>query len=951
MVEVFTIGGGEYIVNTFNAVAAWTGGGGYRSLLRVVMVLGLIYSLLCVAFTMNVRVWMNWFIGSTLIYMCLMVPTVSVKVTDRINPSLAPATVANVPLGLGVIASFTSQVGDWLTRTAETVFTMPSQLNYSTNGMVYGARLFDATRNFEIRDAEFATNLSAHFKNCVFGDIMLGQKSMTDLANAKDLWTAMGPGSVARSQPWVSRNGASVTSDIITCNNAYNLLSEQWTPMIAAHTPIWSKQAFPKLSTAVASAKLRADVPIVNQAFTASSANYEAVMRQNTAINAFMQARDGMAGGPGAASIDTFATTRADIQARNTYNSIAQQAMSWVPILNIVLTVVFYAMFPVIFPLFLMPQTGVGALKGYLTGFFYLASWGPLYVILHMICMTRATSAAQGAAEGGMSLGTFAGIGAVNAETATIAGFMLMSVPFLAAGLAKGAMSISGQATSVLNPAQNAAEAAAAEQTTGNYSYGNTSFANSTSNMRQSNNWQDTPMFSSGAAGSSFRFDNGATASSYGNGHTVTDTNGAISRFESTPTLNAGFLSDMKTTKSAYDRSAESDEASAAALTTYSQTGRWATGTSAEQIRGWETGSTWQHTASVDQSVRNSQGTSTGLEDQSAITQSRRLTDGNNRSAETIDTVRGTIGASIGGGGGRRANPAPDGAGASTPTTGRGGLLGRAIGALPSIGGEVSKTGIQGDRLSHNADQSRGTDDRNSTTQSVRDDTTVANGASIGDTDTNRSGTFARGSTSRTSSLSREEALARAHSFEERARQSREKAQQLSQDISYAETHSMQMSTNLSAELGDWYARETQKAGGLDAPGLHEVGLTGHRRQVRDTLIAKFLSERQEGMFNEVQSQLHLNDPHELSGPALAGAGAIEKMYKPGGLIDAGGPVRSSAPVGAAEVIEAGSGKVQDARNLATAQRSSTVMAAQPVKAEIDEKLGKGFFVDPSLRK
>ncbi|MCP6177647.1 conjugal transfer protein TraG N-terminal domain-containing protein, partial [Klebsiella pneumoniae] len=92
-----------------------------------------------------------------------------------------------------------------------------------------------------------------------------------------------------------------------------------------------------------------------------------AVMRQNTAINAFMQARDGMAGGPGAASIDTFATTRADIQARNTYNSIAQQAMSWVPILNIVLTVVFYAMFPVIFPLFLMPQTGVGALKGYLT--------------------------------------------------------------------------------------------------------------------------------------------------------------------------------------------------------------------------------------------------------------------------------------------------------------------------------------------------------------------------------------------------------------------------------------------------------------------------------------------------------------------------------------------------------------------------------------------------------
>ena len=66
--------------------------------------------------------------------------------------------------------------------------------------------------------------------------------------------------------------------------------------------------------------------------------------------------------------------------------------MAWVPILNIVLTVVFFAMFPVIFPLFLMPQTGVSSLKGYGMGFFYLAAWGPLYVILHMICMTRAVA-------------------------------------------------------------------------------------------------------------------------------------------------------------------------------------------------------------------------------------------------------------------------------------------------------------------------------------------------------------------------------------------------------------------------------------------------------------------------------------------------------------------------------------------------------------------------------
>ena len=541
MLEVFTVGGGEYLVNTFNAVAAWAGGGGYRSLLRVVMVMGLIYSLLVVAFTLNFREWMNWFLQATGIYLCLMVPTIDVKVTDRINPSLAPATVANVPLGLGVLASFTTQIGDWLTRTAETVFVMPGELNYTTNGMVYGARLFDATRNFVIRDAEFSTNLESHFKNCLFGDVMLYQKSLTNLAKATDLWAAVGPGSEARSQEWLERQGdGTVQNFIVTCRQAYDTLNGQWAGMIEANAEPWAKEVYPKLSNAVAAAKLKHDVPIVNQAFTGSGNDFTGVMRQNTAINAFMQARNSMAGGSGAASIDTFAQTRADIQARNTYNSIAQQAMAWVPILNIVLTVVFFAMFPVIFPLFLLPQTGLSTLKGYAMGFFYLASWGPLYVILHMICMTRAESAANGVAGGGMSLGSYAGIGAVNGETATIAGFMLMSIPFLAAGLARGAMSIAGQATSMLAPAQNAAEAAALEQTTGNYSYGNVSWANSTSNMRQADQWSTAPSFMGGAASVGWRQDNGELINGFGNGQEVFDTGGAISRLSFTPWATSG---------------------------------------------------------------------------------------------------------------------------------------------------------------------------------------------------------------------------------------------------------------------------------------------------------------------------------------------------------------------------------------------------------------------------
>ena len=602
MLEVYTVGGGEYLVNTFNAVAAWAGGGGYRSLLRVVMVMGLIYSLLVVAFTLNFRAWLNWFLQATGIYLCLMVPTIDVKVTDRLNPSLSPATVSNVPLGLGVLASFTTQIGDWLTRTAETVFVMPGELNYTTNGMVYGARLFDATRNFTIRDAEFSTNLENHFKNCLFGDVMLYQKSLTNLAKAPDLWAAIGPGSEARSQEWLERQGdGTVQNFIVTCRQAYDTLNGQWSSMIEANAEPWAKEVYPKLSNAVAAAKLKHDVPIVNAAFTGSGDDFTGVMRQNTAINAFMQARNSMAGGSGAASIDTFAQTRADIQARNTYNSIAQQAMAWVPILNIVLTVVFFAMFPVIFPLFLLPQTGLSTLKGYAMGFFYLASWGPLYVILHMICMTRAETASNGVASGGMSLGSYAGIGAVNGETATIAGFMLMSIPFLAGGLARGAMSIAGQATSMLAPAQNAAEAAALEQTTGNYSYGNVSWANSTSNMRQADQWQTAPSFMGGAASVGWRQENGALINGFGNGQDVFDTSGAISRLSFTPTATSGTVAEWRQMASEAHRQSQAYDNAAQEMLTWTKTDRSAYGTSSEQSSGWDSSSGRSANTSIEQ--------------------------------------------------------------------------------------------------------------------------------------------------------------------------------------------------------------------------------------------------------------------------------------------------------------------------------------------------------------
>jgi hypothetical protein len=528
MLEVFTIGGGEYVVNVFNAVAAWSGGGGFRSLLQVVMVMGLAYALLVVAFTLDWRAWLHWFLQATMIYMMLLVPTVTVKVTDRINPGLAPATVANVPLGLGVMASFTSQTGDWMTRTAETVFVMPDALKLSTNGMVYGARLLEKAQTFEITDAEFRANLDEHYKQCVFYDVLLGFKSMNTLIRSTDLWTDIGPGSPARAQRWITRDagGTSTTSDVITCQDAYTRLGAQINPAVDASAGELARQAYPNLAQAAALAKLKADLPAAADQLHGTTAtdaiNY---LKQVSLVDAFRQARESFSD----ADWDAYAAQRADAQARNTYTSIAQQAMTWVPLLNIVLTVVFYAMFPVIFPLFLFPGTGVRTLRGYASGFFYLAAWGPLYVVLHMFVMNRAASSMSAVAPVAPTLLVADGIQSVNNDIATIAGFLLMSVPFIAAGMARGALAIAGQATTMLAPAQNAAEGAAVERTTGNYAYGNVSFANSTSNMVQANKWDNTPSFATGYPTSTFTGADGVSTRGFSDGSTAWDSRGGMS--------------------------------------------------------------------------------------------------------------------------------------------------------------------------------------------------------------------------------------------------------------------------------------------------------------------------------------------------------------------------------------------------------------------------------------
>jgi len=890
-VEVYTIGGGEYIVNVFNAVAAWTGQGGYKSLLQVVLVMGFIMSCLVLAFNSDWRAWINWFLQGTLMYMCLMVPRVDVQVVDRINPSLAPSYVANVPLGLGLVASFTSQVGDYLTREAEIVFGMPDDMRYASNGMVYGARLIEASQGMRLNNPEFATNLDEHIRNCVFYDVLLGHKSMSALANNGDVWTFMGPGSPARAQKYITDTGGATTTEIITCQAAYQRLSAAWAE--AQSRASWGLgHNLYKGTDAIVQAKLYADLGSAYSYLTGVAQDGSTTLKQTLLLNAFNQSMHTMSATGGGSAVDVYAQTRAEIQTKNTYNSIGQAAEKWVPLLQIVLTVIFYALFPVLFPLFLLPSGGVTALKGYITGFFYLAAWGPLFAILHMMLMFKGVHDLSGAA-GMPEHGNFPTLISANSisdaasDIGLLAGYMMASIPFLAGGIARGAMAISSNATSFLAPSQNAAEVAANEASTGNIALGNSSFDNQNINNRQANNWSDLASYSSGASVFNNRGNDGYTTHSYP-GAEVGDASGAISRLAVTPNLTQDLASTFTTQASTAKTRAETLSNTASSSLSEANT------------QGSELRTALAHTVANNSELGadTRQSITTGLSAQQNLSQRLQDTAGLSRSeADSRATslyLTGEARASYG-----------------TPL---GGIVGSSVGGSVTGGAK---------RDSSHTTSTTGREDYAKADEIVA---SVAKSANFND----QRDSFARaikstGDSSITSKAdSATASYTRASSASQEARQSYEQSQRYEQSAALRRGNSLSVTTADSQEFANFANAEIreQRAGG-HTPAWRgpttELAVTPRQLAEQSTLVQKFVAVKEAQIASGVEPSLVAPSSGTIVAPSR---NSQSRIHPPLSVVGSGGLPPASGP---------GGGSLDDARASVTRDVAGAGRELSPV--------------------
>ena len=489
MYELFTLGGGPYLVDLLNAVAAITSGGAYITLAQLAGAAGVAWILFRTAFGGSWRDNAKWILLFVAIWGAMIVPKATVRVVDRLDPALAPAVVANVPVGLALFASITSQVGDGLTRLTEQAFTLPNDLVYRRHGLIFGARLAATATRLEVTDAVFARNLRNFTRQCVFHALLLGHISADDLRESTDVWGLVtGGGSpsagasparmfeFATRQPAGATGATPVDKDIVTCRDGAARLNAAWNAEINRAGTLFGRRIFPDART---QALARAALPAAHDFLIGASRSAAEILRQQMVLNAVHDAGEQWAAEAGnAAALQTYTEARAEAQTAAAYRAIGRQAETWVPLLRIVFECLYVGAFPLAVLLMLTPA-GMTIFRSYITGLVWLQSWGPLYAILHRISMGEAAERMQAAAlmpngDVGISLVAQAGIRAVAADVAVMSGYLSMSVPFLAAALAYGLSKATVLATSVLAVGQDAATSAAHEGTTGNLSLANT---------------------------------------------------------------------------------------------------------------------------------------------------------------------------------------------------------------------------------------------------------------------------------------------------------------------------------------------------------------------------------------------------------------------------------------------------------------------------------------------
>ncbi|EJH1760583.1 conjugal transfer mating pair stabilization protein TraG [Escherichia coli] len=525
---IYTVAGGAWFQDTLNGVAAFFDSRAGDALLAMATAMSVVVGVVTYIRTRNLLELVKWAGFYVLVASVLIGVKHKVQIIDLSEPA-AIYQVDNVPAGLAVPASLITRIGAGMAQTYDMIFARPDALTYSKTGMLFGAQLAASATDFRFSDSEIQRMFSDYVHNCVVGDMMLNHKySIGDLMNATN------PYELIFRQPSPLRGLYDKNRNFLTCEQASQKLNID-SGEISGNNPditVFWQQALNRLhgftnqvfgpTNGTSTALFTEMLGDSYRYFHGTSMSSTEIIRKNVVMNGLRSGLESFAAENGdTAGLVNTATQTSMAKMRLSQATSASITANTLPVMHSVLFGMTLALFPVLIVLAVVSSLSWAILKGYVYTIAYLQMWPILFSILNHAMNFYLQGKLSGTP---VTLATFDQVQNTYSDIGTTAGWLALSIPFIAWGMVKGLGQVVSQAGNYLGQTmQSASTQSSSQAVDGNWSFNNMQTDNVTGFKWDTN-------YSHRDGHMTTQMDSGATKTLTASGQSVYNTTEAISK-------------------------------------------------------------------------------------------------------------------------------------------------------------------------------------------------------------------------------------------------------------------------------------------------------------------------------------------------------------------------------------------------------------------------------------
>lgn len=479
-------------------------------------------------------IFVKWMATYVFVFSVLLGTSLNVVLINTSDPSSSPKQVDSVPTGVALPAHIITSIAHSFLTQFETAFALPRELQYGQTGMLFAANLFRLSLGARLNDTVLLEKMERFWQNCVVPDMLINYKySAEDLLNSPDVWGLMTSAPSKIRGVFLPQTGTNPPA-FKTCAEAAPLLTDELDNYVKARAPallagnLHTRQRF---SGKDISRLLEGSYAYLRHA----SKSATDILKQNISASLFRQSLWKSAAEEGSdASAELAAKELALASTRMAWKTSGHIGVETLPLMQIIMLLLLFCVFPLIAVLALIPGLGGQVLKNYVASIVWLETWPFLYAVLNM-ALHFYVAAGPG---GPVTMDNMNALAQEHADIQGIAGYLILAIPFLSFGLVKGmAYTFNNAAQYLGGMMHSVAQSSASAATLGNYSMGNISAQNTSLNNLNANKYDDNFSHRSGLI--SMQNANATMGSIAPDGSMISHLGGGMSSLASTPNFSS----------------------------------------------------------------------------------------------------------------------------------------------------------------------------------------------------------------------------------------------------------------------------------------------------------------------------------------------------------------------------------------------------------------------------